>query len=147
MAPRSEVPDTTVLITVIRRPELWLEFRKGLRSGRTWLSTVVVAELYAGTRSRDEAAVIGRLLASMGSRGHILVPTSEEWARAGQLIARRTRPHGELRPRDHLADLLILLSAARLKGTVVTANVRHFAPWLRLAGSAGFDVTVTPFGG
>ena len=58
------------------------------------------------------------------------------------MIARRIRLQGGLRPRDHLADVLILISAARLKGVVVTANLRHFEEWARLATAAGLDVTV-----
>ena len=59
------------------------------------------------------------------------------------LLARRVRLFGPLRPRDHLADVLILVSAARIGGTVVTTNVRHFAMWQSLAEAAGLDVTVT----
>jgi hypothetical protein len=46
---------------------------------------------------------------------------------------------------DHLADVLIVVSAARLKGAVVTLNVRHFETWAALANASGLDVAVTPF--
>jgi hypothetical protein len=72
----------------------------------------------------------------------LLTPNDDDWIRAGRLIARRVRLHGTLRPRDHLADVLILLSAARLRGVVVTANLRHFEAWGHLAVSAGLDVLV-----
>lgn len=77
--------------------------------------------------------------------GRLLTPTPGEWARAGRLIAPRIRLRGALRARDHLAEVLIVVSAARLNGTVVTANVQHFEMWTDLAGAAGLDVTVTPY--
>ena len=79
----------------------------------------------------------------MGRRGQLLTPTLDEWSLAGRLMARRIRMQGALRPRDHLADVLILVSAARLNGTVLTANVRHFGPWAQIAARAGLDVSVT----
>ena len=64
------------------------------------------------------------------------------WA---DMLARYVRLHGPLRPRDHLADVLILVTAARVGATVVTLNVRHFDMWGRQAQASGLDVTVTPF--
>ncbi|MBI2942036.1 MAG: PIN domain-containing protein [Chloroflexi bacterium] len=144
MAPRSEVPDTSVLITVVREAPGRREFLDRVRADRVWLSTVVAAELYAGTRSRDDAHAIDRVVATMERLRRLLVPTADDWIRAGRLLARRTRLQGAIRPRDHLSDVLILLSAARLKGTVVTDNVRHLDMWAELARTAGLDVTVTP---
>jgi predicted nucleic acid-binding protein len=142
---RAEVPDTSVLIHVIRDPTAWPTFEQALVSGRLWLSSVVVAELYAGTRSREDALLVNRIAAAMQRTGRLLTPTLEEWTHTGRLMARRIRLHGALRPRDHLADVLILVSAARLHGAVVTANVRHFAVWARLASRAGLDVAVTAY--
>jgi hypothetical protein len=70
------------------------------------------------------------------------VPSIEDWARAGQLIARRVRLHGSLRPRDHLADVLIVASAGRIGGDVVTSNRVHFEIWADLARRSGLDVVV-----
>lgn len=70
------------------------------------------------------------------------MPSSYEWTQAGALLARRVRLYGAIKPRDHLADVLILLSAARVNGEVITANRRHFDAWAELARRAGLDVTV-----
>ncbi len=139
---RPEVPDTSALLDAVRRPERWPALQRSLESGRTWLSSVVVAELYAGTRSPQDALVLDRIVAAMRRVGRELTPSEGDWARAGRLIARRIRLSGGLRPRDHLADVLILVSAARLGGVVVTANVRHFQAWVRLASASGLDVEV-----
>jgi len=130
----------------IRHPERWPTFERHLRGGRLWLSSVVAAELLAGTRDSAEADWIERLVSGMRKippAGHILTPDLIDWTRAGRLIARRTRLHGSLRPRDHLADLLVLVSAARVGGQVVTANLRHFRSWAVLARASGLDVVVS----
>jgi predicted nucleic acid-binding protein len=142
---RAEVPDTNVLIQTIREPTTWLAFEQAIGSGQVWLSSVVIAEMYAGTRFREEALLLDRLAAIAKRIDRLITPTEEEWAHAGRLIARRVRLQGALQPRDHLAALLILLSAARLQGAVLTTNLRHFEAWARLAVRAGFDVVVTPY--
>lgn len=139
---RPEVPDTSALLDVLRRPDRWPTFQRSLQSGRVWLSSVVLAELYAGTRSPDDALILNRIAATAQRVDRLLTPTAAEWARAGRLMARRVRLQGSLRPRDHLADVLILVSAARLNAVVITANLRHFEAWKRLATAAGLDVAV-----
>ena len=142
---RAEVPDTGVFIQLMRTHALWPAFRQSIASGRIWLSSVVVAELYAGTRSREDALLLDRMVAAMHGVDRLLTPTAEEWARAGRLIARRVRLHGDVRPRDHLADVLIVLSAARLNAVVLTTNPRHLDVWAQLARAAGLDVAVAPY--
>ncbi|MCL5959735.1 MAG: PIN domain-containing protein [Chloroflexi bacterium] len=142
---RPEVPDTSVLIRLMRHPSMWPRFQKDLSSGRIWLSAVVVAELYAGTRSAEEAWLLDRIVAAMDRVERVLTPSAADWARAGRLIARRTRLHGNLRPRDHLADVLILVSAARLNGVVVTSNLHHFESWAELAKAGGLEIDVVDY--
>ena len=139
---RPQVPDTSAVLDALRRTDRWPALQRSLWGGRTWLSSVVVAELYAGTRSPADAAALDRIVAAMARVDRMVTPTAADWARAGRLMARRIRLRGDLRPRDHLADVLILVSAARLTGEVVTANLRHFEAWAKLAGAAGLDVAV-----
>ena len=146
MVARPEVPDTSALLDAVRRPARWPALEQSLQSGRAWLSSVVVAELYAGTRSPDDALLVERIVGAMQRVDRLLTPTAGEWARAGRLMARRIRLQGDLRPRDHLADVLILVSTARLRGVVVTANLRHFEAWARLATASGLDVAVRAMG-
>ncbi|MBI4321887.1 MAG: PIN domain-containing protein [Chloroflexi bacterium] len=137
---RPEVPDTSALIRVLRDESTWPSFYRAIASGRLWLSSVVVAELYAGTRSREDARLLDRVVGAMNRVDRLLTPTAGEWSTAGRLIARYVRLYGKLRPRDHLADVLIVVSAARLGGSVTTANVRHSEAWTGLARDAGLDV-------
>jgi predicted nucleic acid-binding protein len=140
--PRPEIPDTSALLDAIRRPERWPMLMQSMQSGQVWLSSVVLAELYAGTRSPDDRLILDRIAMTMRRIDRLLTPDDGDWIRAGRLIARRVRLQGALRPRDHQADVLILISAARLRGVVVTANLRHFEPWCRLAVASGLDVAV-----
>ncbi|MPZ13591.1 MAG: PIN domain-containing protein [Chloroflexi bacterium] len=139
---RPEVPDTSAILDSVRHPDRWPALERALHTGRVWLCSVVVAELYAGTRSAGDAALVDHIVDAMRRIERLLTPTGGDWARAGRLLVRRARLHGDLRARDHLADALILVSAAAVRGTVVTANLRHFLVWQRLAAAAGLDVLV-----
>ena len=138
--PRPLVPDTTEVIGAIRDPRSTL--LDAIARGQVWLSSVVACELYAGTRSQEERLLLDRLVRGAARGGRLLVPTSDEWTRAGTLIARRIRLEGFMRPRDHLADVLIVISAARIAADIVTANRRHFDAWTSLARRAGLDVAL-----
>lgn len=81
----------------------------------------------------------------MSRANRLLTPEAGDWSLAGRLLARRARLRGALRLRDHIADVLILVSAARLRGAVSTSNVRHFEAWAQLARAGGLDVVVIPY--
>jgi predicted nucleic acid-binding protein len=139
---RLRVPDTTVFIDLIRQPGDLPGFLDTIEKGLVFLSAVVTAELYAGTRSRAEARLVDEIIDAFASIERLLTPAGREWAVAGRLIGRRSRLYGDLRPRDHLADVLIVVSAARIKGEVVSANLEHMEQWVQLARRSGFDVTL-----
>lgn len=115
---------------------------RAIQSGQVWISSVVLAELYVGTHSRDDQLILDRIILAARRMERLLTPDESDWIRAGRLISRRARLHGSVLPRDHLADVLILVSTARLQGIVVTANLRHFEMWRRLAVAGGLDVMV-----
>lgn len=141
---RPVVLDTTEFIETLRHPDRVPALTRAYRFRRLWLTSVTVAELYAGARSAREARVLDRIVDTFARADHLVTPTPDEWKYSGQLIARCIRRYGAIEPRDHLADVLIVVIAARLRGTVVTANLVHFERWVRLARQASLDVTVTP---
>lgn len=141
---RPVVLDTTVMIEALRHPEHLPALTRAFRLRRIWLTSVTVAELYAGTRSVRDARALDRMVDVFARGQRLLTPDQEDWQRAGQLIARFIRRYGAVSPRDHLADVLIVILAARLHGTVVTANRRHFERWADFASQTRHDVTVTP---
>ena len=83
-----------------------------------------------------------KLIEGVNGADRLLVPTADEWVVAGTLLARRARLYGAVRPRDHLPDVLIVVSAARIGGEILTANARDFEAWAELARRAGLDVSV-----
>ena len=134
--------DTSVFVQAIRRR---LEARVILDHafpGRTYLCAVVAHELFAGTRSREDAEAVRRLLRGFERLGSVLTPTYEDWALAGRLIEQYQRLFGQMTPSDHSHDVLIVLCASQVRGTVVTANLRHMEQWARLAKRAGRQVRI-----
>ena len=138
--PRPLVPDTTVLVAAIRDADRTL--LGAISRRRVWLSAVVICELYAGTRSAAEAALIHRLSRDAQATDQLLVPTLDDWSRAGQLLARRIRLQGCIAPARPLADVLIVASAGRIGGEVLTSNRVQFESWADLARRSGLDVVV-----
>lgn len=124
--------DTSLYIPYLRG-EAYSELIEGaIRSGQIRLSSVVLAELYAGTRSARDKADLDATLRAYSSLGFIAVPTAQDWARAGQMLRRYNRLYGAIEPRDHMNDVLILLCGAALQAEVVTENMAHFARWATL---------------
>ena len=134
------MPNTAAFVHAIRTADS--AFFDTVLRGQVWLSSVVACELLAGTRSSGEAQLIDRLVRGARGRERLLVPTIEDWSAAGRLLARRGRLSGALRPRDHLADVLIVVSAGRIGGEVLTANLAHHHAWADLARRTGLDVRV-----
>src|SRR5206468_4022046 len=77
---RLRVPDTTVFIDLIRQPGELAGFLDNVEKGHTFLSAVVAAELYAGTRSRAEALLVDEIVDAFVSIERLLTPTWSEWS-------------------------------------------------------------------
>ncbi|MBV9329125.1 MAG: PIN domain-containing protein [Chloroflexi bacterium] len=137
-ARRPRVYDTNAYIAALRARE-----PRALAGPLVWLSAVVVSELLAGAKTTFEERDIRELVDSSRRRGRLLIPTGQDWLQAGELIGRYSRQHGALKPRDHFADVLICLAAARIAGEVVTANLVDFRRWARMLRQSGGDVGVT----
>lgn len=136
------VIDTSIFIRIIRGDLRSETIVRPLSAGRAYLSSVVAHELWAGTRSRDDAADLATLLRAFERVGAILTPSHDDWIAAGRFIAQYQRFHRAMAPRDHSHDVLIVLCAAQVSGTVLTANPRHMVRWARLARRAGRTIAV-----
>jgi len=71
-----------------------------------------------------------------------VVPTAEDWIRAGQGIRHYSRLYGNIEPREHVNDILILLAGAAIGAEVVTENAKHFTRWAFLLRRMGFSTRV-----
>ncbi len=132
MRVRPVVFDTSIYIPYLRR-EAYRDLVEGqTRRGRNRLSSVVLQELYAGTRSAADKRLLDDLDRAFAARGYVVTPDHAEWTLAGQLVNEHGRRHGFSAPSRHTPDILILASALRAGAVLITENLRHFSVWLRL---------------
>ena len=122
--------DTSVYITAIRQGR---QGQTGLQLiewfPRTYLASVVSAELRAGVRSARGLREVLRFTDGFGRVGRMVAPTPGSWNQAGDTLARIARARPDLGDAVlHLwNDALIALSARQVGATVVTDNVDDFA--------------------
>lgn len=93
-----------------------------------WLSSVVLEELYAGSRP-DHRRELEKLERDFDKARRLLVPNLGDWTYTGKILAGIAGEHGyEKIGRARLTnDALIATSAARSGIRVLTINVRDYA--------------------
>jgi predicted nucleic acid-binding protein len=96
---------------------------------RTILTTVVAAELYAGTRDHREKRVLDELCRAYQALGHFSSPTESAWIDSGVLLRRARSTFGQMHFAHHFRDVLIAEEAVRAGATLVTENVKDFERW------------------
>jgi predicted nucleic acid-binding protein len=101
---------------------------------RTILSTVVAAELYAGTRDHREKRALDELCRAYQALGHFSSPPASTWIDSGILLRRARNTLGQMHFAHHFRDVLIAVEAVRAGATLVTENVRDFKRWSALLG-------------
>lgn len=110
------VPDTDVLIDYFRGHPSAIAFLNA-HGDRIILSPIVVAELYAGTRSDPEIAILDRFIA-----GFPVVPLTVDTARmAGKYCRQYAKSHNV-----ELPDALVAALAQTAGAELQTLNVKHF---------------------
>lgn len=134
--------DTSVYIDAFRSSnDALLRVRSIPEGGPVWLSSVVLAELYAGAVQRA-IRTIQKLEHDFRTADRLIVPSASDWAAAGRALAYLRGKFGyELTRRIRImSDALIAMSAVRTGTTVITCNERDFA---RLASFRPFSWRVT----
>ncbi len=121
--------DSSVYIAALRPggdPELLAQ--RWTMESPLWLSSVVLEELYAGSKPGD-LRVLEKLERDFEKAGRLLVPNLGDWTSAGKTLAAIARKYGyEKIGRARLTnDTLIATSAARRGIRVLTINVRDYA--------------------
>lgn len=93
-----------------------------------WLSSVVLEELYAGSRPGHRRE-LEKLERDFDNARRVLVPSLGDWTSAGRILAGIAEKHGyEKIGRARLTnDALIAASAARTGIRVLTVNARDYA--------------------
>ena len=93
-----------------------------------WLSSVVLEELYAGSRP-DNRRELERLERDFDKARRLLVPNLGDWTTAGRILASIAEKHGyeKIGQARLTNDALIATSAARTGIRVLTINARDYA--------------------
>ena len=120
--------DTSLYITALRHGnEAALALRRLAADAPSWLSSVVLEELYAGAGER-ERRVVERLERDFDRVRRILVPNLNDWTQTGRVLARLAAKYDyEQMGQGRLTnDALIAMSAGRLGIRVLTANERDY---------------------
>ena len=123
------MPDTSVVVGYLRYGRYRQFLITGLRRNSLFLPGVVLCELYAGAMRRDDWADLEKLRRALGA--HVLVTESSDWVLAGRCLSWYAARWGKIRPRDHLADVLVAVAATRVGASLATEDVKQMSRWGR----------------
>ena len=114
------------------------------RAPRTFLASVVSAELRAGATDPTGRLAVIELVERFERVGRVVTPDARSWNLAGDVLAdiRRREPGRRAKIASLWNDALIALSARQIGASIVTDNVKDFE---LLRRSVQFDLE--PFGG
>jgi predicted nucleic acid-binding protein len=104
---------------------------------QTYLSSVVVEELYAGALDDRAVRLVERQVGALERVGRLVAPLLEDWKKAGKLVALITRREPGRKPKvqQMLNDILLALSARRMGADLYTLNrddfklIRRYQPF------------------
>ncbi len=114
--PKPILPDTDVLIDFFRGVEIAVEF-VNTHSTKFIMSSIVVAELYAGVRGEAELTILDKFVSLFR-----VVPITSEIARIGGLFRRDYgKSHGV-----GLADAILAATAVVENAELKTLNIKHY---------------------
>jgi predicted nucleic acid-binding protein len=121
--------DTNVYVAALREGIDGAAFaRIRDRTPRTFLASVVSAELRAGALDRAGRLAVRELVEQFDRLGRIVTPDARSWNLAGDALGniRRREPALRAKVTSLWNDALIALSARQIGASVVTGNVRDF---------------------
>lgn len=95
---------------------------------RTYLSGVVVQELYTGTSDAVGERLVAQFVHQTEKTGRIVIPTYQDWKEAGRVLARinRQEPAQRTRISRLVNDTLLAMSAIQIGATLYTLNGQDF---------------------
>jgi hypothetical protein len=67
---------------------------------------------------------------------------SQDWLLAGRCLARYSARWGRIRPRDHIADVVVAVSAIRLGAILASEDLGQMRRWSWIAGRLGWNLVV-----
>lgn len=121
--------DTNIYVAALREGLSGASFdRLEEAAPRTFLASVVSAELRAGALDEAGRRAVIELVKRFERLGRVVAPTAGSWNDAGDALAKiaRREPTFRTKVRGLWNDALIALSARQIGATVVTENLRDF---------------------
>jgi len=122
--------DTNVYLFALKSPAGAAFFEQQFRPlvFRTYLSSVVAEELYAGALDPTGVRLVEAYVGALERVGRVTTPTFQDWKDAGTLVARITRqePTRKAKVQQMLNDILLALNARRLGADLFTFNREDF---------------------
>ncbi len=110
------LPDTDVLIDFLRGYQQAVDFIN-VNASQIILSTIVIAELYAGVRGKQEVTILNNFVSLFD-----VIPINSEIAKIGGLYKRDFgKSHGV-----GLADAIIAATCYAENAQLKTLNVKHY---------------------
>lgn len=95
---------------------------------QTYLSSIVVEELYAGALDQQAVRLVERHVGALEKAGRVVIPTFQDWKDAGKLVAQISRKEPGRKPKiqQMLTDILIAFCARRIGADLFTFNREDF---------------------
>lgn len=120
--------DANIYFAAIHDPSFIVRHRDDfLRIGpRTFLSSVVRAELIQGAKGELGRARVNRATRQLERAGRVVAPTHDDWVSAGTIQGRIWDDDASLRTKRLLHDILIVCAARRIGALLITENARDF---------------------
>jgi hypothetical protein len=73
----------------------------------------------------------------------LLPALTEDWTLAGRCLARYSSRWGRIVPRDHVADVLVAVTASKLNARLATENVERMIRWQWVLRKLGRTLSIT----
>ena len=121
--------DTNVYVAAVREGVSGSAFARIRESApRTFLASVVSAELRAGAMDRTGRLVVLELIDRFDRLRRVVTPDARSWNLAGDVLGdiRRREPGPRAKIASLWNDALIALSARQIGASIVTDNVKDF---------------------
>ncbi len=121
--------DTNIYVSALREGLSSTPFgRLQAAAPRTFLASVVSAELRAGALDEGGRRAVMELARRFEQLGRVVVPTARSWNDAGDILAKIARREPGLRGkiRGLWNDTLIAMSARQIGATLMTENITDF---------------------
>jgi len=122
--------DTNVYLFAIRSEEgaAFFEHRFLPLVFQTYLSSIVVEELYAGALDAQAERLVESYVGALERAGRVVAPNFQDWKEAGRLVARVTRKEAgrKSKVQQMLNDILLALCARRIGADLFTFNREDF---------------------